>query len=71
MMFWTVIVLIAVVFVLTYDPKSRTIERFVGHASTQESRDPDCKHSHLQEIQFGEESVCQKKTKTSMGAILT
>lgn len=72
MMFWTVVVLIAVVFVLTYDPKSRTIERFVGHPSGQESRDAQCKHTHLQEIQFGQEGMdCTKNSKTSMGAIVS
>lgn len=67
MTFWTVIVLIAVVFVLTYDPKSGTIERFVGHPAAE---DPQCKHSHLQEIQFGQEMKCKKNSKTTMGAII-
>jgi hypothetical protein len=70
-MFWTVVVLIAVVFVLTYDPRSRTIERFVGHPSAQDSSDAECKHTHLQKIQFGQEGLdCKKNSKTSMGAII-
>ena len=29
-MYWEIIFLLAIVFVLTYDPKSRTLEKFVG-----------------------------------------
>jgi hypothetical protein len=29
-MFWKIVFLLAIVFVLTYDPKSRTLEKFVG-----------------------------------------
>ena len=69
-MFWTVVVLIAVVFVLTYDPKSRTIEKFVGQPAA-ETPERECKHDHLQEIQFGQQGVgCQKNKKTQLGAII-
>lgn len=70
-MFWTVIVLIAVVFVLTYDPKSRTIEKFVAQPTAQ-TPERDCKHDHLQEIQFGQQQgvECQKNKKTQLGAVI-
>ena len=74
--FWTLVALTAAVFVLTYDPKSRTIEKFIGQPNvpehkTQEGRDKNCKHTHLRALQFGQGGYnCPRDTKTKLGAIL-
>jgi hypothetical protein len=71
--FWTSVILLVIVFVLTYDPKSRTLERFVNAPSAQQqhspSRDPQCKHSHLQAVQFGQDYQCAKNPRANMGAM--
>lgn len=67
--FWTSVILLAIVFVLTYDPKSRTLERFVNAPSAGPSRDPQCKHTHLQAIQFGQDYQCAKNPRTT-GALI-
>ena len=72
--FWTSIILLAIVFVLTYDPKSRTLERFVNGPSAAAgaagSRDPQCKHAHLQAVQFGQEYQCAKNPRANAGALI-
>lgn len=72
--FWTSVILLVIVFVLTYDPKSRTLERFVNapspsQSSSSSSRDPQCKHSHLQAVQFGQDYQCAKNPRANMGAM--
>lgn len=74
--FWTSVILLAIVFVLTYDPKSGTLERFVNapspmHAASS-SRDPQCKHAHAQAVQFGREYQCAKnpRSASTMGALI-
>jgi hypothetical protein len=73
--FWTSVILLVIVFVLTYDPKSRTLERFVNAPSApagpreDASRDPQCKHSHLQAVQFGQDYQCAKNPRANMGAM--
>jgi hypothetical protein len=69
--FWTSVILLVIVFVLTYDPKSRTLERFVNAPSAAQgpSRDPQCKHDHLQAVQFGQDYQCAKNLRANMGAM--
>jgi hypothetical protein len=69
--FWTSVILLVIVFVLTYDPKSRTLERFVNAPSPSQSssRDPQCKHSHLQAVQFGQDYQCAKNLRANVGAM--
>jgi len=72
---WTIVALIAVVFVLTYDPKSRMLEHFMGQPtppskqSTEAVQGKNCKHQHAEAIQLGTDYACPKDTKTNMGAI--
>jgi hypothetical protein len=47
---WNLLFLIAIVFVLTYDPKSRTLEKFVGQTSP--STDKCCQPTHYEAVQF-------------------
>jgi hypothetical protein len=65
---WKLIFLIAIVFVLTYDPKSRTLEKFVGQptAPTQKS----CEDAHYQSVQFAQSPYeCPNTGRTQMGVI--
>jgi hypothetical protein len=65
---WKLIFLIAIVFVLTYDPKSRTLEKFVGQptAPTQKS----CEDAHYQSVQFAQSPYeCPNPGRTQMGVI--
>jgi hypothetical protein len=66
---WNLVFLIAIVFVLTYDPKSRTLEKFVGQpvAPTQKS----CEDTHYQSVQFANSPYeCPLPGKTRMGVIV-
>jgi hypothetical protein len=45
-----VLFLIAIVFVLMYDPKSRALEKFVGEPSP--STDKCCQPTHYEAVQF-------------------
>ena len=66
---WNLVFLIAIVFVLTYDPKSMTLEKFVGQpvAPTQKS----CEDTHYQSVQFANSPYeCPLPGKTQMGVIV-
>jgi hypothetical protein len=66
---WNIVFLIAIVFVLTYNPKSRTLEKFVGQptAPTQKS----CEDAHYQSVQFAQSPYdCPAPGRTQMGAIV-
>jgi hypothetical protein len=53
-MFWQILFAFAVIFVLTYDPKSRTLERFMVQPGTK-----TCEPAHFEAVQFGKASyVC-------------
>jgi hypothetical protein len=43
---WNLIFLLAIVFVLTYDPKSRTLETFIGQPS------PSTNTTHYEAVQI-------------------
>ena len=63
---WMFIFLLAFVFVITYDPKSGTLNKYI------ELPNAPCKEGHYQDIQFGEKGyVCPSKGNVNMGAILS
>lgn len=68
-MFWKIVFLLAIVFVLTYNPSSRTLERFIGQdmsPSTQKS----CEPSHFEAVQFAQTPYdCPKSGRSKMGVI--
>jgi len=65
-MFWKIVFLLAIVFVLTYDPKSRTLEKFMIQPTT----DKSCENTHYEAIQFGQSPYeCPPPGKPSMGVI--
>jgi hypothetical protein len=67
-MIWKIVFLLAIVFVLTYDPKSRTLEKFVGHPAP--PTDKSCESTHYQAVQFAQSPYeCPTAGKTKMGAI--
>ena len=67
-MIWKVIFLLAIVFVLTYDPKSRTLEKFIGQPSP--STDKTCENTHYQAVQFGQSPYeCPPSGRAKMGTI--
>ena len=64
-MLWTIVILLAFVFLITYDPKSRTLDQYV------EPKPKLCDSTHYQNIQFGETQKCpMADERTKMGAIL-
>jgi hypothetical protein len=67
-MIWKIVFLLAIVFVLTYDPKSRTLEKFVGQPtpSTQKS----CENTHYEAVQFAQTPYeCPPPGRAKMGVI--
>jgi hypothetical protein len=67
-MFWKIVFLLSIVFVLTYDPKSRTIEKFVGQPSPPTEK--SCQPTHYQAVQFATSPYqCPKEDNVSMGVI--
>jgi hypothetical protein len=64
-MFWKYLFLLGFVFVLTYDPKSRTLEHLI-------TQNAPCKDGHYQEVQFAEKGYARpQNNKTYMGAIIS
>ena len=49
---WNVVFLLAIVFVLTYDPKSRTLEKFVGQPTPPTEK--SCQPTHYEAVQFAQ-----------------
>jgi hypothetical protein len=67
-MLWKVVFLLAIAFVLTYDPKSRTLEKFVGQ--TAPSTDKSCQATHYEAVQFAQGGYeCPPPGRTHMGVI--
>lgn len=61
---WTLLILIAFVFMLTYDPKSGTLNTYIA--------DAPCKDGHYQEIQFARKGAqCSTEDFTKMGYLKT
>ena len=66
---WNLIFLLAIVFVLTYDPKSRTLETFIGQPSP--STDKSCENAHYEAVQFAQTPYeCPPSGRTSMGNLM-
>jgi len=62
------IFLIAIVFVLMYDPKSRTLETFVGQPRPPTEK--SCEDTHYQAVQFAQSPYeCPTPGRTYMGVI--
>jgi hypothetical protein len=62
---WPLLFLIAFVFLLTYDPKSGTLNKYV------ELPNAPCKDGHYQEVQFAQKGYqCPIDDTNYMGAIL-
>tara|TARA_R110002072_G_scaffold41761_10_gene116812 strand:- start:1094 stop:1345 length:252 start_codon:yes stop_codon:yes gene_type:complete len=82
-MFITALVILAILFVLTYDPKSRTLENVLEPTSQEKkcctdntymaNHNTQCENVHYQGVQFGiEEYGCPTRhPKQSMGAIIS
>ena len=46
-MFWQLIFLVAFIFVITYDPKSGTLDHLVGKKPEKPPQNAECKEGHL------------------------
>ena len=69
-MLWKIFFLLSIVFVLTYDPKSRTLETFVGQPKTP-STNKSCENAHYEAVQFALTPYeCPTPGKTKMGAVM-
>jgi hypothetical protein len=69
-MYWKVLFLLAIVFVLTYDPSSRTLETFVGQPTTPTTQ-KSCEHAHYEAVQFAQTPyTCPPPGKTKMGVVM-
>jgi len=69
-MFCQLIFLIGFIFVLTYDPKSGTLNHLVNEQKPP-LQNAECKEGHYQEIQFAQMGYeCPKDKRTNMGAII-
>ena len=65
---WDLIFLLAIVFVLTYDPKSRTLEKFIGQPTS--PTDKSCENAHYEAVQFAQTPYeCSPQGRTKMGVI--
>ena len=65
---WDLIFLLAIVFVLTYDPNSRTLEKFVGQPTQPTSK--SCENAHYEAVQFAQTPYeCSPQGRTKMGVI--
>jgi hypothetical protein len=54
---------------LTYDPKSRTLETFIGHPSP--STDKSCENAHYEAVQFAQTPYeCPPAGRTLMGTMM-
>jgi len=68
-MLWKIFFLLSIVFVLTYDPKSRTLETFVGQPKTP-STNKSCENAHYEAVQFAQTPYeCPTPGKTKMGVL--
>ena len=69
------LVLAAVVFLLTYDPKSRTLDRYISQDKPVLKPDPvfECPPDRYHEVQFNSKAppgACANEQPTMMGAII-
>jgi len=67
-MLWKIVFLLSIVFVLTYDPKSRTLEKLIGQPTL--PTDKSCENAHYEAVQFAQSPYeCPSSGKTMMGVI--
>jgi hypothetical protein len=65
---WNIVFLLAIVFVLTYDPKSRTLEKIVGQPTLPTQR--SCEPTHYEAVQFAQSPYeCPPPGRTNMGVL--
>ena len=70
MVLWRLFFLLSIVFVLTYDPKSRTLEKIVGSPTSTIPSDKTCENAHYEAVQFAQSPYeCPTPGKTKMGVI--
>ncbi|AUT19037.1 hypothetical protein DSLPV1_066 [Dishui lake phycodnavirus 1] len=78
MRLYVVAIILAVLFVITYDPKSRTLEKYImgplSPVNAQTAKGPapsniQCKHPHFQARNFGEPVYDCPKSNSKLGAI--
>ncbi len=70
-MFWQIVFLSAFIFIITYDPKSGTLNHLVDSKHQESAQNAECKDGHYQEIQFAQMGYkCPKENKVHMGAII-
>ena len=63
---WLLLFALAFIFIITYDPKSRTLEKYIPNGPA------PCKDGHYNEVQFGETGYdCPDKKTTHLGAIIS
>ena len=60
-MFWQLVFLLAFIFIITYDPKSGTLNHLVD-SKHEPAQNAECKEGHFQEIQFAQQGYeCPKE----------
>jgi len=76
MRLYTVAIILAIIFVITYDPRSRTLEKYISpltsgqvNADGPTPSEVACKHPHFQARNFGEPVYDCPKGNSKMGAI--
>ena len=63
---WLLLFALAFIFILTYDPKSRTLEKYIPKGPA------PCKDGHYNEVQFGQTGYdCPEKNTTHLGAVIS
>jgi hypothetical protein len=63
---WGLLFLLAFVFMITYDPKSGTLNKYIPIENA------PCKEGHYQEVQFGQKGYdCPQGETSKLGAIVS
>ncbi len=71
-MFWTYVFLLGFIFIITYDPKSGTLNHIVDPKTQEPAQNAECKEGHYQEIQFAQHGYeCPNEKSVNMGAIIS
>ena len=70
-MFWQLVFITAFIFIITYDPKSGTLNHLVDSKKQEPTQNSECKEGHYQEIQFAKMGYdCPKENGVQMGSII-
>lgn len=77
---WQLAIIVAIIFIVTYDPKSGTLEKLISPVKEEDcadleymARHPDhCEDAHYDSVQFGTPIETPKRIvpKTEMGVII-